>query len=156
MKKKLLCAISIFLFSPSVFSFDNENFAFGLVGTHPIKWKDYEPLQKNAIACDQEKSNDKGTCQEVQQKVILYAHDAYIQALLANISAPKEEQFCDESLNELVHKKEVGPMAAIALLAVNDRLKFGSGLYPDLPNTYLGKIVFDAFVAESPCTKIGP
>lgn len=79
--------------------------------------------------------------------------DALLQATIVSVGNPSNDKFCDKYASELVLDKNTSGMAAYAILLVDERLKYGSGLYPSLQETYIGKIVFDALVTQSPCEK---
>lgn len=130
---------------------DNDTFAIGIAGTTPILWKDYKPLQDNVGTCLTDNRLETKTCKEVQGRVAHAMSDALLHAVLANVGNPANDKFCDEHSDELVRAKDTGAMAAYAILLVDERLKYGSGLYPSLQDTYVAKIVFDALVAQSPC-----
>jgi hypothetical protein len=144
----LLAALSL---GNTAWAASNEAFATGIGGTKPILWRDYKPLQDNAIACMQDDRLETRTCQEVRAQVSSAMTDAFLQANLVNVGKPNSEKFCDEHARKLVLERDTSAMAAYAMLLVDERLKYGSGLYPSLQDTYLGKIVFDALVAQSQC-----
>ena len=159
MKASHLCALlmafaATVIVAAPVSAQSNSVFAFGIGGTHPILWKDYKPLQDNAFACDKDNAQQTSTCKEVGAKLIRVLSDAFLQAVMVNVGTPPKDRFCDDYTTKLVESKNVNGMAAYAILLIDDRLKHGSALYgEELPETYVGKIVFDALRAQSPCTK---
>ena len=134
---------------------DNDVFAFGIGGTKPVLWKQYEPLLQNAGECLKRQRSDAPVCRQVTDMVAKMMVDAILQASMLNATVQGPVgKFCDADARDFVLKMDSSLLAAYAILLVDDYLKYGSGLYADrLPNTYLGKIVFDALYNKSPCPK---
>jgi hypothetical protein len=132
---------------------ENEAFARGLAGVHPILWKDFEPLYMDSMKCFQDQKDNTGTCQEVTDKVIQAAYDALVHAWMINaFDKQAGPHFCTDYPGRLIEAREVSKGASYAILLFDQRLKYGSSLYgSQLPDTYLAKIVYDGLVHEHPC-----
>jgi hypothetical protein len=148
----ILITISSIAASNLAIAEDNSSFSLGLAGTQPILWKEYEPLQQNGLECLKDRELESKTCLAVQDRIIHVLSDALLQAEMVNVGNPPSDKFCDEYTLQLLHSKNTSQMAAYAMLLVDDRIKHGSSLYgSNLSETYLGKIVFDSLLAQSPC-----
>ena len=149
----ILGAFVLSLTCQLVWALENDAFSFGIGGTKPVLWKEYEPLTKSLGACMKDNQWDSPTCRRVQDQSMQMMNDAILQAVMLNVNIQNSsEKFCDKTSTDLVRKHESGQLTAYAFLLVEKRLKYGAGLYgARLPETYLGKIVFDALRDESPC-----
>lgn len=153
--RQLLTLILLIFCQETAHGADNNTFAFGLAGVRPVMWKDYEPLQKDSIACIKDNRSTTPVCERVKDRAANILWDALTHAVLINAaSRDKGPYFCDKFANDLIKEQKFGEGAAYAVLLIDERLKYGSSLYgPKLPSTYLAKLVFDALVDNNPCKK---
>jgi hypothetical protein len=78
--------------------------------------------------------------------------NAIEQAALLNADTHSGTQFCSSAATTLVAKKKKNDGVMLALIAIEGQIGSGIGPYADhLPDTYLGKIVFDGLKRMSPC-----
>lgn len=148
----LLCLLMVG-FAERVFAADNKVFAFGLAGTHPVTWADYEPIQRDSIACVKDNRMSTPVCEQVFDKGMRILWDAFRHAVLVNaVSKPDAKRFCDKGAEDIVRNGKTSEGASYAVLLVDARLKYGSSLYGrELPSTYVAKIVFDSLLDSKPC-----
>ena len=132
---------------------DNQTFAFGLAGVRPVTWADYEPIQRDSIACLKDNRMSTPVCEQVFDKGMSILWDAFKHAVLVNALAnPDAKRFCDKGAEDIVRNGKVSDGAAYAILLIDERLKYGSSLYgKELPSTYVAKLVFDALMDTKPC-----
>lgn len=131
----------------------NERFAIQISDIQPVRWMDYEPIQKNVYSCLDDKKLETPLCKKVQERLNYALYDALSQALVVNtLAKPGDPKFCEKYGQQLILDRKLGPAAMYALMLVDERMKYGSSLYgADLPKTYLGKIVHDSLLEASPC-----
>ena len=128
--------------------------ALGDGGIKAIQWKDFEPIQAKMYSCLGAQRASDPACQQVQKNGMDYLFDALNQAVVLN-TLPNQDnspRFCDSYAFSLVKEGRVGPGASYAILLIDERLQDGARYYgKNLPEIYLGKIVFDSLVDSSPC-----
>jgi hypothetical protein len=139
--------------APKVTYLPNERFARQIGDIEPIQWKDYEPIQRDAYKCLDDKKLEAPVCKRVQERLDYALYDALSQAHVLNtLAQPGDPKFCDEYGRKLILSRKLGPAVAYTLLIVDERMKYGSSLYgTSLPTTYLGKIVHDSLMESQPC-----
>ena len=91
-------------------------------------------------------------CDAVTEKYVQAAWSALLQAAMANVGATGKK-FCDNQTRMLIGEKKVYDGAAYAILLIDDQMKQASSLYGrDPKSVYVGKIVYDALLLQSPCS----
>ena len=151
---KLLLAVALLSpFSAAAQSLPNSRFALQIGDMQPVQWKELEPIKRNMEACISDGKSESPTCKQVKDRLGLMYFDALSQALvLSTLAKPSEPHVCDEYAKSLIINRKQGEAIMYSILVVNERLKYGSGLYgEDLGNTYVGKIIFDALLESKPC-----
>lgn len=133
----------------------NERFAYPIAGIEPMMWKDFEPIQKNVVACLDDNKLETPVCKSVQERMNRALLNAFDQAHVLNlVTRSNEPKFCDKYGEQLIKERKTREGVIYALMIVTDRMKYGSSLYgSDLPTTYLSKIVHDALLESDPCKR---
>jgi hypothetical protein len=139
--------------TPSVRYLPNERFVNQIGDIEPMLWKDFVPLRENASACLKDKKSETPVCERVQEKMRYALYDALNHAHVLNaIGTAGEPKFCDEYGRKLILDKKFGQAVMYSFMIVDERMKYGSGLYGDaLQLTYLGKLVHDYLMESQPC-----
>ena len=66
---------------------ENQTFAFGLAGARPVVWADYEPIQRDSIACVKDNRMSTPVCEQVFDNGMRILWDAFRHAVLVNALA---------------------------------------------------------------------
>ena len=140
-------------FNASAQSLPNSRFSIPIGDVQPVQWKELEPAKRNMEACIADGKTTSSTCKQVQERLGLIYFDALSQALiLSTLAKQGEPRFCDDYAKSLIVGRKQGEAIMYSILLVGERTKYGSSLYgEDLPNTYIGKIVFDTLLDSKPC-----
>jgi hypothetical protein len=142
---------ALFLSQPSKAQVGNEVFARPLGGAQSVQWGDYELLQRDAIACVGTRK-ETSACEALTERYAQAAWAALLQAATVNAGA-RGKKFCDKETQRFIAEKKPYEGAAYAILIIDDYMKQASSLYGRDPRSvYVGKIVYDALLLQSPCS----
>ena len=100
-----------------------------------------------------DKKMETPVCKQVWEKMRYAWYDALSQAHVINaLEKAGDPKFCDTCGRQLIVDRKFGPAVVYALLIIDDRMKYGSGLYgEELLSIYLGKLIHDSLMESQAC-----